>query len=132
VQLDEMLDDREAKSKATESSRDRLVRLLESIKHVRQKVRLESDTGIGDGDLGVRTRSSQRHRDPAALRRELDRIGEQVPHYLLKACWIAGDGPHAVFQVTFNSDAFFVSVLLDDVDRLGDNTWEIHLMDIKR
>ena len=57
VQFDKVFDNREAQSKAAESSRDRLVRLLETgSKMCGKEIRFDADPRIGDRNLGVRNR----------------------------------------------------------------------------
>src|SRR4029453_1550938 len=86
MQFNEVFDNRQSEAEAAESSRDGPVCLLKSIEDLRKEMRFDSHTGSGRGDPGARICSPQRYRDPAALRRELDGIGEQVPHDLLKTC----------------------------------------------
>jgi hypothetical protein len=63
--------------------------LPKPLENIRQEVRADTHTGIADDDLDVRIHSFQPHLDATALRRELHRIGQQVPDDLLQAIGIA-------------------------------------------
>ena len=65
------------------------VRLAETLEHVRQKRRRNSGARIANPmRMGV---ARQRDLDRAALRRELDRVGEQIPDDLMQARAVACD-----------------------------------------
>ncbi len=84
MQLREALHDRQAQPEAAVAARGRGVFLPEAFEHEGQERRRDADARVLDDDLGVRVHPLQRHAHLAARRRELHRVGEQVPQDLLK------------------------------------------------
>ena len=56
-----------------------------------RKLGRDADAGVADAQLDVRIHALQQHLDLAALGRELDRVGQQVPHHLLQARGVGVD-----------------------------------------
>jgi 3-oxoadipate enol-lactonase len=108
MQFNEVFRDGRTQSEAAESSRDRLIDLLKPIEDLRKKVRLDANTGIRDGDLGVGPRSPQVTvtRPPFAVNlMALERRFHTT-------CRIACNRPHRVHQLTCDDDTFLIRVLL--------------------
>src|SRR5690242_18553384 len=84
VQLNQMTHNRQPESHAAMLPARLLIRLPEAIENVWQKVGCNALAGIADHDLEMRVHSLRTNLDPPAARRELDRIGQQVPDDLLQ------------------------------------------------
>ena len=61
--------------------------------------------GVADGDLDVRVDALQADLHPAAARRELDGVREQVPHDLLQPLRVAGDRHAGLIERRLQPDA---------------------------
>lgn len=85
MKLNQVAHDRQAQAQAAVLARDRRILLAETVEHVRQEPGLDADAAVGDLDHGVLARAREPHPDRAARRRELDGVGQQVPHTLLQA-----------------------------------------------
>src|SRR6188508_2287152 len=85
VQLDQMAHDRKAQPEAAMGSRRRAVALTKALEDVRQKILTDTFAIVTDAQLGLHPFALQVDLDLAALGRELDRVGEQVPDNLLQA-----------------------------------------------
>jgi phage shock protein A len=92
VQLDEVLRDRHAQSQPGLASRRRAVSLPEAFEDVGQKLRRDTLSRVAHGDLDARIHARQTNLHAAAPRSELDRVRQQIPHHLLQAFGVAGDG----------------------------------------
>ena len=64
MRLGDVADDGEAESEAAVHARLRRLRLAERLENVRQKLRIDSFAGVGDGDLHLRGRAPRRHLAP--------------------------------------------------------------------
>src|SRR5688500_8800322 len=84
VQLHQTLDDREPKSQAAITACRRRIALTESIENVGQEIRQDADARVANADLDMRINSLKIDLYRSALWGELDRVGNQVPHDLLK------------------------------------------------
>ena len=60
---------------------------------MRQEVGIDALAGVGNADLEVTICPLQAHLHLAALGRELDRVGDEVPNHLLEAAGVAGHRP---------------------------------------
>src|SRR5215475_15787948 len=67
-------------------------------------LRGDAHAGVGDGDLGHAVAHGAAHVDPAALRRELEGVGEQVQEDLLHLAFVAPDQAHAVVNSPAHPD----------------------------
>src|SRR6185503_14066597 len=85
VKLDEVTHDRQPEAEPAIWPRRPGLGLAEALEDVRQEGSLDADAGVGDEEIdgAVALDPAQSHRHHAAARRELDRVGEQVPHHLL-------------------------------------------------
>src|SRR5437867_1116729 len=79
MQLNEVLHDRQPQAKTAVASRRAAVRLSKAIENVGQKLRSDSLTAVSNDHAHVIPCVLQRHVNNAARRRELDRIGQQIP-----------------------------------------------------
>src|SRR4029453_16362492 len=84
VGLDDLLDDRQAQTKAVLMSRDRTVRLAEALEYRRQEFAGNTAPRIDHGDFYHFVTLLEPHMDRAALRRELDGVRQQIPDNLLE------------------------------------------------
>jgi hypothetical protein len=92
VQLNELPNDGQPDAESGVTSRRRAIGLAEALEHVGQKVRTDAFACIDDPDLHVVIRGFDEDTNTSALRRELDRIREQVPDYLLQSASVSADG----------------------------------------
>ena len=91
VQPHQIVHDRQAEPEAAVATRRRAVGLPEAVEHVRQKGGIDADAGIRDLDPDAPVDLRRADRDAAAVRRELDRVRQQIPQHLLQA---RGVGQH--------------------------------------
>src|SRR5690348_8941070 len=92
VQFDELTADGEAEARAAEAPRDRRIGLIEGLGQVSHDLGRHADAGVRypDGETAVGGRlDSDRH--PAARRRELDRVRQDIEQDLLNG---TGVGAH--------------------------------------
>ena len=69
----------------------RCVGLAEAFEHVREEVGRDADARVAHANDHLLVLASQAHRHLAVRGRELDGIGQQIPHHLLQAARV---GPH--------------------------------------
>ena len=126
MHLDEMPDDREPEAEAAGLARRSGIRLAKALEDVRQEIGADADAGVADDDLDVRVDALEPHLDPAALRRELDGVGQQVPHDLLQPIGIARDRTDARIEDGLEAHALGVGGRLHGrhgvVDDAGSST----------
>src|SRR5262249_48040948 len=70
--------------------------------------------------------SLQAHFDAASLRREFDRVGEQVPDYLLQAGGVASDLTDFGRKIGLDRDPFGVRRRVDRLNRLVNYRDQVH------
>src|SRR5207249_1710750 len=81
--LDEVADDREAEAQAAERPRARSGGLPEALEEVGEKLGRDAPARVANRELEVGVHAAlQPDVDAPALGRELDRVGEEVPHHL--------------------------------------------------
>src|SRR5439155_755259 len=78
VHLDQLANDPEPDAEAAMHPRGRAVGLAKGLEDMRQEALGDALARIRDRDAGGRLLRLQPHRHPAALRRELDRIRQEV------------------------------------------------------
>src|SRR5262249_10218914 len=94
VKFDYRSSNREPQSQAAEPAVRSVVCLCESFKNERKKLRIDSDTGVGDLDDGIPLQillgivSGKHHRNPSTFWSELNGLAEQVRDDLLYACGV--------------------------------------------
>src|SRR5260370_9085564 len=86
-----MLDEGEPDSKRGMAARRAGVGLAKSLEEMGLLVRRDALAGVAHRDLNVRVYAPKVQLHSAALRRELHRIDEEIPHHLLDAAGIAHD-----------------------------------------
>ncbi len=86
-----MLDEREPDSEPGMAARRAGVGLPKSLEEMGHLVRRDALAGVAHHDLDVRVHAPKAQLNSAALRRELHRIDEEIPHHLLDAAGIAHD-----------------------------------------
>src|SRR5205814_1082510 len=91
VELDEVADDREAEAQAAERPRARRVGLPEAFEEVGEELGRDAPARVANGQLEVGVHALQPDVDAPALGRELDRVGDEVPHRLLQPFRISPD-----------------------------------------
>jgi len=74
VQLDEMTHDRETQPEPTVSPRRRTIRLAKPLKHMRQKLRTDTDARVTHDDLDVFVDALQSHLHQPAVMIELHAV----------------------------------------------------------
>src|SRR5262249_26986862 len=104
MQLDQVFDESQAEAEAAVPSSARRVGLAEAVKDVWQEIRADAFARVAHGDANVWVHALQLRFDATALRRELDRVGEQVPDDLLQPVRIAGDLTNFGGQVGLERD----------------------------
>ena len=85
MRFDELFDDRQSQAEAVVHPRRRGVGLAERLEDRRQEVARDARTRVGDDNLARVAAAADADVDGAALRRELDGVGQQVPQHLLQA-----------------------------------------------
>ena len=126
VHLDDVPHDREPQTEPAGLAGGPSLALPEALEDIRQEVRTDADTGIADDDFDVRVHPLQSHVDATALRRELHRIGQQVPHDLLQAIGIAGHGTHTRIDDGLQAHALRVRGRLDGSDGVVHDQRQFH------
>src|SRR4026208_1204737 len=84
VRLDQMPDDGQTEAQASLSPLNSLVPLPEPVKHMPQCVLVDTLARITDRPVERGIHAFRSHLNAATVGSELDRIREQVPHYLLE------------------------------------------------
>jgi hypothetical protein len=84
------------------------VRLSKSFEHVRQEIRTNTDPGVADDDIDVRIHAFDPDLDASLLWRELHRIQQKVPDYLLQSIRITLNGTDIRINDGLNADALGV------------------------
>jgi len=91
--------------RTTASPSRRAVRLPEAFEQPGQKIGPDPGAGVADAEVQVLPGVCQPHLHPAAARRELDRVREQVPHHLLEPIRVARDEPGLRVEVDVQREA---------------------------
>ena len=107
------------------------VGLPEALEQPRKHRWLDAGTVVADGQTHVFPDARQPHCDSTAAWRELDRVGEKVPHHLLEALGIARDGAHLRAKPGFEEDAFCLGCRPHRVDRRLDHRVERERSDVQ-
>src|SRR5262249_34643115 len=87
----------------------------------------DAHAGVGDGDLGHTVVHRGAYVDPAALRRELEGIGEQVQEDLFYLALVAPDQAHAVVDRTAQPDAVPARPLANEDQSVVDSRGQAEL-----
>src|SRR5690606_23328470 len=91
VQLDEVPHDREPEAEPAVRARGGGVGLPEALEEPWQRRGADAGAVVADGEPDVAPGVRERDRDPAAARRELHRVRDEVPDHLLEALGVARD-----------------------------------------
>src|SRR6185369_2460256 len=93
VQLGEIADNRQAKTKAAVLARKPAVGLSETLEQMRHELRVDALAIVFHDDVDETPIGAALEREPdmSAARGELDGVRQQVPHDLLKPVRVAGD-----------------------------------------
>ena len=81
----EVANDSQSQTKSAIVSSRRTIGLPKTIKDPRQKLWTDSFTSVANCQPGVTTYPLQTHINTTAFGSEFDRIGQQIPNYLVKA-----------------------------------------------
>src|SRR5580765_5541346 len=119
VQVHQVLDDGETEAEAAESPLATGVFLTKPVEHVRQEFRRDARARVADDDRGVAVGLLEPHFHTPVVRRELDRVRQQVPDDLLQAAGVAGDDAQAPVDKGFNADVLGVGGGRHRLDRLA-------------
>src|SRR5262245_22788581 len=131
MQLDQVFDESKAEAEAAVPSGARRVGLSEAVKDIRQEITADAFARVAHGDANVRVYALQERFDAASLRRELDRVGEQVPDHLLQARWVAGNLANFGGEISLERDPFGVSRRVDRLNRLLNYRDQVHWPDLQ-
>src|SRR5262249_12343700 len=119
----------QAEAEAAVPSSARRVGLAEAVKDVWQEIRADAFARVAHGDANVWVHALQLRFDATALRRELDRVGEQVPDDLLQPDRIAGDLTNFGGQVGLERDALRLRRRVDRPNRILYHRDQVHRAD---
>ena len=131
MQLDQVFDERQTKAEATVPSGARCVGLSEAVKDIGQEIRADSFACIAYSDANVWIHTLQARFDLASLRRELDRVGKQVPDHLLQAGGVASDLAYFGGEISLERDPFGVRRQVDRLNRLLNYRDQVHWPDFE-
>ena len=120
VQLHQVTNDGEAETQAGVFARRPGVALTEAFEHERQELRLDAGPRVADHDLDVRIDVLEDDLDPSAFRRELDGVRHEIPHDLLQAIRIAGDGGGPRIENRVHAQLFRIRGRRDGLERALD------------
>src|SRR5438105_1431472 len=116
MRLDQRLTDGEAE---TESSQLCASGLLEGVENFRQRLRLDSKTGIGNFDAQLPGRIvAGRNRDLSSSRGEFHGVVDQVPEDLLKSSWIGAQMHFLGVQIKTKFQMFSIDLGLINIERV--------------
>ena len=131
VHLDELLDDGEPQAEPAMPPGGGGVGLAEAVEDLGEELGPDADAGVDDADLDVRVDPLQEDLDPAALGRELDGVGEEVPDDLLEAGGVAGDGPGERVEDLVDADALGLGRRHDGGEGGLDDVGEVEPLDVE-
>src|SRR5262245_34516506 len=104
MQVHQVFDDGDTEAEAAESPLAAGVFLAKPVEDVRQEFRRDARARVADHDRGVAVRPLHPHHHTPVVRRELDRVRQQVADDLLQAIGVAGDDAHAALDNSFDAD----------------------------
>ena len=125
MHLDQVAHDGESEAQASLHARAGAVRLAEAIEHVGQEIECDSHAGIGDHDLDMAVPPLQADGHLSLARRELDGVGEQVPHHLLQAIRVAVEVARLVAQVEDDLELLRFRRRADGIHRRQDDAAQV-------
>jgi hypothetical protein len=105
--------------------------LTEPLEHEGQEIWGNAATGIADGDLNMRIHSRQPQLHLATTRRELDRVGQQIPDDLLEAIGVSGDGCCQRLNQRLHTYASGVRRWHNGRHRITQDPRQIHRLDVQ-
>ena len=112
-----MFHDRQPESESAVLPRRRPVGLAERLEDVREEFARDSAARVGDRDLDTRRRATHTHVNRAVVRRELDGVGQQVPHDLLQPRGVTLNRGDRRVGVDRDVDPMLVGFGLHDLER---------------
>ena len=132
VQLDEVPHDREPEAEPAVHARGRAVGLPEALEDVRQELGRDALAGVARPTIST-CEFTRRERDlhAAALRRELDRVRQQVPDDLLQPVGVAGDERRRAGRARLEADALGVGGGPHRLDRRLDHGRELDRLHVE-
>ena len=131
VELDEVADDREAEAQAAERPRARRVGLPEALEEVGEELGRDAPARVANGQLEVGVHALQPDVDAPALGRELDRVGDEVPHHLLQPFRISPDQLDPRIEAGHDPDVLGRGRRPHGLDRRLDRGGEAHRPDVE-
>src|SRR5262249_31694139 len=132
VHFNEGLGDGEPHTQTAESSRTRRIGLSKTLEDVREKIRINPLTRIGDLHEDMAVRSFEADTNLSSCRGELHGIRQQIPNDLVKAMPVNPDGTKVLFQIPSHLQAFGCGRRKDGVDRLFDDRSGIQKLEVHR
>src|SRR5206468_1366475 len=131
VQLDQMLDDREAEPAAAVRARTRRIGLAEAVEHVREELGRYARTVVANRDLHGVLRRFDAESDVTAFGRELDRVVENIPGDLLQSSGVAGERDGAAAELGGDLHALGLRRGAQRVERRVDHRFEIDRFELQ-
>src|SRR5262245_43257320 len=107
MELDDVMCDREPQSEA--AGAPRVLALTESLENVRQQIRIDTRARVAHADARDGTPAFEPQLNAAVLRGELDSVGQQVPHDLLKTVRVCEHESHGRVEADLERDALGVT-----------------------
>src|SRR6266540_1440998 len=112
---------READAEASMRAPGRAATLAQTIEDVGQEVRANPLPCVADRDLDVRVHALNLDLDSPALARELDRVAQEIPHYLLEPARVPAHGRPRRFDDHLEPDVLRVRGRPAGIHRLFDD-----------
>ena len=129
MKLYQLLGDGQAEPEAAVQPRRGGITLSEALENVRQDLRGNADSRIGDRDLDVLRRSARRETDAPSRARELRGVRQDVPQHLLHAIRIAAIATDRRIDVDLQPDRLRLRRRTNHVDRGVDHCGQVHLFE---
>ena len=126
VQLDEVTHDRQSEPEPAVLPADRAVGLAEPLEDERQKVGGDARAVVGDRQAQAVAGLRQHDVDPAAIRRELDRIDDEIADDLLQPLRVAAHEVAGRIDARVQRDGPRAGRRAERLDGGGDDPAEVH------
>src|SRR5262249_29380705 len=126
MQLDQVFDESQAEAEAAVPSGARRVGLVEAFKDIGHEITADAFARVAHADANVWVHALQPHFDATSLRRELDRVGEEVPDDLLQPDGVAGDLANFIGPVSPERDVLRCRGRVDRLSRLRYHRDQVH------
>jgi len=105
------------------------IALAKAVEDIGEELWLDPLSRIADDKLHVRVDPLQLDLDPAALRRELHRVAQEVPHDLLQPVGVAADRPRGRGQHRLEPNVLRLGGGTDSIQCVLDDAPEVNRLD---